>query len=632
MKPLAQNTLIQNRYLVVHLIGKGGMGEVYLAVDQRLGSAVALKRTFFAGDEMLGNAFEREARTLARMRHPVLPKVSDHFGENDEQYLVMEHISGDDLSKRLEAAGKPFPVSWVLFWADQLLDALSYLHTHEPPIIHRDIKPQNLKLTDENHVILLDFGLSKTTTGQTNISQSGSTGSVVGYTPHYAPMEQIRGIGTSPRSDLYSLSATLYQLLTNTIPVDALSRADSMLNELPDPIKPPHEINPEIPVSVSNVILRAMEVSQEKRYANAREMQRVLRQAFNDLQQATNANTIAFTTEEVGLAGVTSPPGGDKGKIDTQGGTSGVTDTADAPAIAPDASIDLDATMAYSGGIDTDGVRQSDVRTEVFMAGGSSIPAVSGDKPEEEPAADGPSSEVIPEYGNVETAGNFSADATVPFIAIDAADIGGGPPPPEPPSSVEPEFFDEGPRGDESAPVEETQYFYPGPSEAEPEPSEPVFSSPQAAASVSPPVKKSSGKAFIIVGVLAGLLLLGGAIAGGVWAFINYGGTIKPEPTPTPSPEQTVAPSPSPSPEPTLEIISNTNSNSNSGNSRGVDDNSNIVTVEPTPLRTPVEEPTPSGPRSTPKPAGTPKPISTPGPRPTPPPKKTPAARPTPLP
>src|SRR3982750_4127042 len=232
MKALAQNTLIQNRYLVVHLIGKGGMGEVYLAVDQRLGSAVALKRTFFAGDEMLGTAFEREARILARMRHPALPKVSDHFTENQEQYLVMEHISGDDLAKRLEIAQKPFPVSWVMFWADQLLDALSYLHSHEPPIIHRDIKPQNLKLTDENHVILLDFGLSKNSTAQTRTDDSGSTGStgsVVGYTPHYAPMEQIRGIGTSPKSDIYSLSATLYQLMTNSVPADALSRADSLL-------------------------------------------------------------------------------------------------------------------------------------------------------------------------------------------------------------------------------------------------------------------------------------------------------------------------------------------------------------------------------------------------------------------
>ncbi|PYS98557.1 MAG: hypothetical protein DMF63_15270 [Acidobacteria bacterium] len=299
MKALAQNSLIQNRYLIVHLIGKGGMGEVYLAVDQRLGSAIALKRTYFADDEMLKAAFEREARTLARMRHPVLPKVSDHFGEGDEQYLIMEHIAGDDLAKRLEAAQKPFPVSWVMFWADQLLDALSYLHSHEPPIIHRDIKPQNLKLTDENHIILLDFGLSKTSTGQTAISQSGSTGSVVGYTPHYAPMEQIRGIGTNPRSDIYSLSATLYQLMTNVIPDDALSRADSMLNGLADPVEPPHKLNPEIPSAVSEVILQGMEVSQEKRFANARDMQKALRRAFTQMQEAMSAQTMAFNINDI---------------------------------------------------------------------------------------------------------------------------------------------------------------------------------------------------------------------------------------------------------------------------------------------------------------------------------------------
>src|ERR1700741_4546484 len=103
MKPLAPNTMIQNRYLIVQLIGKGGMGEVYLAVDQRLGSAGALQRTFFPEDGALGNAFEREARILGRLRHPVLPKVIDHFGENGDQFLVMEHISGDDLAKRLES-------------------------------------------------------------------------------------------------------------------------------------------------------------------------------------------------------------------------------------------------------------------------------------------------------------------------------------------------------------------------------------------------------------------------------------------------------------------------------------------------------------------------------------------------
>src|SRR5687768_18099916 len=160
MKPLAQNSMIQNRYLVVQSIGKGGMGEVYLAVDQRLGSAVALKRTFFNEDEALGNAFEREARILARLRHPVLPKVIDHFIENNDQFLVMEHISGDDLAKRLENANKPFPLSWVMFWADQMLDALNYLHSHEPPIYHGDVNPGNLKLTADNHIVLLDCGLS----------------------------------------------------------------------------------------------------------------------------------------------------------------------------------------------------------------------------------------------------------------------------------------------------------------------------------------------------------------------------------------------------------------------------------------------------------------------------------------
>ncbi len=182
------------------------MGEVYLAVDQRLGSPVALKRTFFSDNEMLGNAFEREAKTLARLRHNVLPKVSDHFIEGDHQYLIMEHIAGEDLAKRLEALNKPFPLSWVMYWADQLLDALNYLHSNEPPIIHRDIKPQNLKLTNENSIVLLDFGLSKNSLDVSQIATT--TGSIVGYTPHYAPMEQIRGTGTNARSSKRSTSRT----------------------------------------------------------------------------------------------------------------------------------------------------------------------------------------------------------------------------------------------------------------------------------------------------------------------------------------------------------------------------------------------------------------------------------------
>lgn len=254
------------------------MGEVYLSVDQRLGNPVALKRTVFRDDAMMWDAFEREARILARLRHPVLPKVSDHFSEKDEQYLVMEYISGDDLSKRLDAAKKPFPLQWVLYWADELLDALSYLHTHEPPIIHRDIKPQNLKLTNENHVVLLDFGLAKNSVAKkTHLSSSGS---LVGYTPNYAPIEQIRGTGTGAHSDIYSLSATLYQLLTGTVPVDALTRAESVIGGMGDALPTLREIVPGISAEISAVILRGMALNSEQRYPEAKEMQKALREAY----------------------------------------------------------------------------------------------------------------------------------------------------------------------------------------------------------------------------------------------------------------------------------------------------------------------------------------------------------------
>ncbi len=294
MKPLAPNSMIQNRYLIVQMIGKGGMGEVYLAVDQRLGSAVALKRTFFHDNSALGSAFEREARILARLRHPVLPKVIDHFAENGDQFLVMEHISGDDLAKRLENATQPFPLSWVMFWADQMLDALSYLHSHEPPIVHRDIKPQNLKLTDENHIVLLDFGLSKDFDSSTT-GNSMNSASVAGYSPHFASMEQIRGTGTDARSDLYSLSATLYQLLTNTVPSDALTRADALLGGAKDTIIPLNELNAEISPAVSDVILKGIGLRQDQRYSTAGEMQKALRRAFKNEKGEVDPETLVAT-------------------------------------------------------------------------------------------------------------------------------------------------------------------------------------------------------------------------------------------------------------------------------------------------------------------------------------------------
>ncbi len=355
--------MIQGRYLIVQPIGKGGMGEVYLAVDQRLGSAVALKRTFFSEDSTLGSAFEREARILARLRHPVLPKVIDHFAENGDQFLVMEHISGDDIAKRMESANKPFPLSWVMFWADQMLDALAYLHSHEPPIVHRDIKPQNLKLTDDNHIVLLDFGLSKDFDSK---SSGLNSASVAGYSPHFASMEQIRGTGTDARSDLYSLSATLYQMLTNVIPPDALTRADSMLGGKGDPIKPLNELNAEITPAISEVILKAVAIRQDERFGSAVEMQKALRRAFNKDKADVDAKPVMV------VSGAT-PPAAEMAAVKPDPEQGSTIRNAPEPEMETQIRLDtptpLDETMKLNVEPEPAEVKQSELKTAVFSAG-----------------------------------------------------------------------------------------------------------------------------------------------------------------------------------------------------------------------------------------------------------------------
>ena len=271
---IAPNTVLQNRYLVVSQIGQGGMGAVYIATDQRFGSTVALKETFFT-DPSLRKAFEREARLLNHLRHPALPRVSDHFMEEEGQFLVMEYIAGDDLAEKLKERGGAFPLSEVLNWADQLLDALDYLHTQEPPVIHRDIKPQNLKLTPRNHIVLLDFGLAKGTPAM----QMTATGSVFGYSRNYAPLEQIQGTGTDPRSDLYSLAATLYHLMTGTTPPDALTRATAVLNGQDDPLRPANEVHAQVTSAVGEVINKAMAQNAGQRPQTAAAMREAIREA-----------------------------------------------------------------------------------------------------------------------------------------------------------------------------------------------------------------------------------------------------------------------------------------------------------------------------------------------------------------
>lgn len=252
------------------------MGAVYEALDARLHRTVALKETLVESDD-LRRAFAREAHLLANLSHPALPKVIDHFSEGDGEYLVMDHIAGADLSQQLAGRGEPFPTQTVLRWADELLDALEYLHGNEPPIIHRDIKPSNLKLTPKGCIVLLDFGLAKGTAGQMTRVQASQ--SILGYTPNYAALEQIQGERTSPRSDLYSLAATLYHLLTGKTPVDALKRATEVLHDEPDPLRPIDELNPQVPRAVANVLMRALALRPTQRPESAAQLRAELQQA-----------------------------------------------------------------------------------------------------------------------------------------------------------------------------------------------------------------------------------------------------------------------------------------------------------------------------------------------------------------
>src|SRR5947207_4819915 len=271
---LEVSTILQNRYRIVRQLGQGGMGAVYEAVDERLDTTVALKETLFS-DEKLRKQFEREARLLARLHHPALPRVSDHFNEGDGQFLVMQYIAGQDLAEMQAHRNAPFPQDEVLRWADQLCDALDYLHTQDPQIIHRDIKPQNLKLTARGQIVLLDFGLAKGSVGP--LTAITTSASIYGYTPNYAPLEQIQGKGTDPRSDIYALGATLFHLLTNLKPADALSRAAAMVNGQADPLPLANQVRPDVSAGTAHVLAKSLAQRRDDRFPNATAMREALR-------------------------------------------------------------------------------------------------------------------------------------------------------------------------------------------------------------------------------------------------------------------------------------------------------------------------------------------------------------------
>jgi len=265
--------VVDNRYRVASMLGQGGMGAVYRAWDTRLNRPVALKELVpqpGLGAEMLVQLcqqFEQEAQVLATLFHPRLVRVTDYFSWESGQYLVMDFVEGQSLADRIDQQGSQTEVD-LLRWASQLLDGLSYCHKRG--VIHRDIKPQNLIITPEGNVVLVDFGLVKLWDPDDPHTRTVMRGA---GSPQYAPPEQYDiGMGhTGPRSDIYSLGATLYHVVTGQTPPTATQR---MAN--PSGFVPPRQINAALSPHVGAAILKAMEVAMHRRFQSATEMAQAL--------------------------------------------------------------------------------------------------------------------------------------------------------------------------------------------------------------------------------------------------------------------------------------------------------------------------------------------------------------------
>ncbi|MCL4505721.1 MAG: serine/threonine protein kinase [Chloroflexi bacterium] len=277
---LERGIVLRNRYRMVQPIGQGGMGSVYLAEDTRLeGRKCAIKAVRIdpaAGQEIISelqHQFSREASVLARLDHPNLPKVSDYFTEAAQDYLVMDYVSGKDLKEIVDEARRNsrfLTEMEVLNWARQLCDALDYMHNQETPVLHRDIKPSNIKLTPSGLIKLVDFGLVKVL-----VKDDSRTITVLQGrgTAAYTPLEQYGedDTHTDARSDIYSLGATLYHLLTNQAPPEAKQRFLK-----PESLISPRAINSAISEPVERAIATAISMHPDDRPSTVAEFRDLL--------------------------------------------------------------------------------------------------------------------------------------------------------------------------------------------------------------------------------------------------------------------------------------------------------------------------------------------------------------------
>src|SRR5215210_1460360 len=261
------DTRSNERYSLARLLGGGGMAEVYLAHDEELGRDVALKilRKQYTDDEKFVERFKREAKSAASLSHPNIVSVHDR-GETDDgaYYIVMECVSGGTLKERILKRG-PLPAPEAVTLTLQVARALQA--AHERGVIHRDIKPQNILLTQSGEAKVADFGISRAASSSTMTE----TGFVMG-TAHYVSPEQAVGQPASPQSDLYSLGVVLYEMLTGEVPHDAETPIGIAMKHVSGQFRPPREANPNVPEGINAVTMRLLARDPEKRYGSAAEL------------------------------------------------------------------------------------------------------------------------------------------------------------------------------------------------------------------------------------------------------------------------------------------------------------------------------------------------------------------------
>ncbi len=256
--PLENGFLLNNRYRILDILGQGGMGAVYRAVDENLDVTVAVKENSFFSEEY-ARQFQREARILASLRHPNLPRVFDYFVIDQQgQYLVMDFVAGDDLRQWMNREGT-ISENEALQIGISICNALIYLHSRVPAIAHRDIKPGNVKITPSGEVVLVDFGLVKVMD-----DKEVTTSAARAMTPGYSPPEQYGPDPTDHRSDIFSLGATLYASLAGYLPEDSLARATGKTT-----LTPLQTYNPAVSDKTAAAIEKALQLRFEDRWQSA---------------------------------------------------------------------------------------------------------------------------------------------------------------------------------------------------------------------------------------------------------------------------------------------------------------------------------------------------------------------------